>query len=110
MLSFWPLIFSHPPSWWLLGAGAGVLALALVRPDWLAPANRLWFQCALVLVTVTNLILLALVFFLIVTPMGLLMRVFRHDPLRLKRDAADDSYWIRRESPGSGPERLKDQF
>jgi len=55
-------------------------------------------------------IALAILFYGVVTPTGLLMRLFGKDPLRLRFDREAKSYWIAREPPGPAPESLKDQF
>jgi hypothetical protein len=53
---------------------------------------------------------LGLVFFLILTPLGLLMRMLGADLLRLRRDAQLTSYWVDRQPPGPTPESLTRQF
>jgi hypothetical protein len=55
-------------------------------------------------------VVFGIMFFLVVTPAGLLMRAMGKDPLRLRRDADLTSYWIDRQPPGPAPETLKDQF
>ena len=76
----------------------------------LAPFNALWFRFGLLLHRVVSPVILALLFFTTVAPVGLLMRAFGKDPLRLKKDRAADSYWILREPPGPSPESMKQQF
>jgi hypothetical protein len=49
-------------------------------------------------------------FFVVITPMGLVMRAMGKDFLRLRLDPAARSYWIPREPPGPAPESLKNQF
>ena len=55
-------------------------------------------------------IVLAIMFYLVVTPMGLLMRAFTKDNLRLRRDPAAGTYWIKREPPGPRPDSMPRQF
>jgi hypothetical protein len=55
-------------------------------------------------------IVLALIFYAVVTPIGVVLRALGRDPLRLRRNAAADSYWITRAPPGSTRAALKDQF
>jgi Saxitoxin biosynthesis operon protein SxtJ len=102
----------RPPSpirWWAAALAAAFLALALVRPDALSPLNRLWQKLGLLLSRIVSPIVLALLFYLIVTPVGLLMRTFGEDPLRLRRRESA-SYWIVRQPPGPAPESMRDQF
>jgi len=49
-------------------------------------------------------------FFLVVTPIGLLMRALGKDPLRLRFDHASGTYWIERRPPGPTPDSMRDQF
>jgi hypothetical protein len=95
---------------WSFGVAAIFLLLALVRPVWLAPLNRLWTRLGLLIGRVTNPVMMGLIFFLVVTPVALLMRLRGKDPLRLKRDPAAKSYWILREPPGPVPETMSNQF
>jgi hypothetical protein len=49
-------------------------------------------------------------FFIVVTPIGLLLRMLKKDILRLRIDRQAPSYWIPREPPGPAPESMKNQF
>jgi hypothetical protein len=49
-------------------------------------------------------------FFLVITPMGLVMRALRRDPLRRQFEPQGESYWIRREPPGPQAKDLPEQF
>ena len=94
----------------LLVAGALLALTALVAAPRLAPLNRLWTRLGLLLASVVNPVLLSLIFVLAFVPAGLLMRLFRHDALRLKRQPDGVSYWIAREPPGPAPETMRNQF
>ena len=94
--------------WSLLTAGV-ILIVTLVFPGCLRPFNRLWFYFGLGLHRVVSPIILALLFFVGVTPLGLVMRPFRRDPLGLKKDSKRVSYWIAKEMETS-KETLKRQF
>jgi hypothetical protein len=99
-----------PVRWWALGLSALFLVLALAWPDGLAPLNRLWTGLGLLLNRIVSPVFLGLLYYLFVTPVGVLMRAFGNDPLRLRRDAAAASYWIPRNPPGPPPESMKNQF
>jgi len=53
---------------------------------------------------------LGIMFFVVITPMALVMRALGKDLLRLRFDRAAASYWIDRTPPGPPPESMKDQF
>ncbi len=79
------------------GACGGVLALvAVVRPTVVRPIAQGWAWIGHVLGRVTTPIVLAVVFAVVVVPLGLLMRVFGQDLLRLRRDPSAPTYWIER--------------
>jgi len=82
---------------WPLAAGTALVFLAAARPAWLAPLNRAWMALGRLLNRVVSPVVLALLFFGVVWPIGLLMRLTGSDPLRLKRAAAGESFWLARE-------------
>jgi hypothetical protein len=94
---------------WLVVAGLFILA-AFLKPKILAPLNRLWLKLGLVLYSVINPIVLALLFYLCITPIGLIMRLLGKDLLSLRRDPAAETYWIQRRPPGPATDSLKNQF
>ena len=75
-----------------LPVGAALVLLGLVFPRALVLPNKAWMAFAEVLSFVTTRIILAFVFFVIVTPIGVIKRLFGWDPLN-RRAAASDSYW-----------------
>ncbi len=86
------------------------LLVALTYPRILAPLNRLWLKFGLLLYKVMNPLVLGLLFFVTIMPIGLVMRAFGKDFLRLKRDPAAKTYWIDRAPPGPPPQSMKNQF
>jgi len=110
LIAFLPLIGGHPLRLWSVGVAVVFALLAFGAPQVLAPLNRLWLKLGLLLHKIVNPIVLGIMFYLVVTPTGLIMRWLGKDPLRLKRDAGARSYWIAREPPGPKPESLGDQF
>jgi hypothetical protein len=104
------LVLGHAYAEWWLAAAALLLALAFAWPVALVPLNRLWLRLGLVLYKVMNPLVMGLVFFTTVVPIGLALRAFGKDPLRLRREPAAASYWIRREPPGPDPDTMKHQF
>lgn len=110
VIGCWPLLRDGTPRWWALGIAAGALAIALAAPRWLAPLNRLWFRFGMLLHRVASPVVMGVVYFGVVTPTGLLMRLFGKDPLRLKRDPAAQTYWIDRDPPGPPRDSMANQF
>ena len=108
--ALWPLVSGGEPRLWAGGiAGAFALA-AFARPQLLTPLNRLWFRFGLVLHHVVNPIVMGLIFFAAVVPVGVVMRMLGKDVLRLRRDQNAESYWIAREPPGPEPGSMSRQF
>ena len=109
-IGLFPLLNGGPPRAWALGIAAVFLAVALVRPSLLAPLNRVWFKFGLLLQRVVNPLVMAVIYFAVVTPTGLIMRALGKDPLRLKHDPDARSYWIHRDPPGPERESMQNQF
>ena len=76
----------------------------------LAPLNRLWMKFGGLLHRFVSPIVLGLLFFVVITPMGLAMRMLGKDPLKLRADTQSKSYWIDRTPPGPRPDSFIDQF
>jgi hypothetical protein len=110
VIGLWPLLVGRGPRLWSVAVGAVFLICAFVLPKALAPLNRLWLRFGLLLHRIVSPIALGIMFFLVITPTGLLMRALGKDPLRLKFDRNLASYWIDRVPPGPPPESFKDQF
>lgn len=91
-----------------LGAGAVLLLLGIVAPSRLSILNKIWLKIGTAIAKLVNPIVLALLFFLVVTPMALLMRMAGKRPLRLAPDRIVATYWIERE-PG-GASNMRWQF
>jgi hypothetical protein len=110
IIALWPLIGLRQPRWWALAIAAAFAAIAAVKPDLLAPLNRLWFRFGMLLGRVVSPLVMGAVFFLCVTPTALILRLIGKDVLALRRDREARSYWIMRETPGPAPETMKNQF
>lgn len=110
LIGAWPLVSGKAPRLWAAGIAIAFAIVALAAPHWLAPLNRLWFRVGLLLHRVVNPVVMGLIFFLTVVPVGLLMRAFGKDPLRLRREPEADSYWIVRAPPGPEPGSMSRQF
>lgn len=105
-----PSLRGAAPYWPAGIVAAGFALVSALAPAWLAPLNRLWTRIGLLMHRVVSPIVLGVMFFLVVTPIGVLMRIAGKDPLRLRLDKAASSYWIDRTPPGPEPTSLTDQF
>ncbi|MDO6462505.1 SxtJ family membrane protein [Granulosicoccaceae sp. 1_MG-2023] len=107
LLGLYPLTAGGALRWWALVVAAVFLLLAVVRPSLLAGPNRLWFRLGLVLGAVVAPVVMGVVYFLVILPMGLMRRLFKRDPLGMQPDAGAASYWVEREQ---SPQPMRNQF
>ena len=94
----------------LVAVALAFVLLGFVAPRVLRPLNWLWFQLGQLLGKIVSPIVLGAIFFLMLTPVSLVTRLFGRDELRLKRKASQTSYWLDRVPPGPEPESFKNQF
>ena len=99
---------SHAPIW--LGIAAVFAGLTLLRPHWLNPANRAWLKLGLLMYRVVNPVIMAVLFFVAILPIGLIMRLFGKDFLKLARDRSSPTYWLPRSDPRPPSESMRQQF
>jgi hypothetical protein len=105
-----PLIRGGEVRVWALVVAAVFFTAALLAPALLAPLNRLWFKFGLLLHRVVSPLVMGMLFYVVVTPTGLLMRLLGKRPLDLDFDSTVSSYWIVRQPSGPAPETMKNQF
>jgi len=105
-----PLYSGSSVRLWSLFASTAFLLFGLFLPSVLAPLNRAWSWFGLQLHRIVSPIILGVMFFLVVTPIGLAMRAFGKNPLHLKFERQSSSYWIDRAPPGPSPDSFRDQF
>jgi Saxitoxin biosynthesis operon protein SxtJ len=97
------------PLWWALAVAAAFLAVAAAIPAALRPLNRMWTRLGVLLSRLVSPIVLALVFYGVVTPVAAMMRLSDKDPLKLRPAPEAESYWIVRPPPGP-PSSMQQQF
>jgi hypothetical protein len=110
LIGMWPLLHGAPARRWALAICAGLALISAAQPRLLHPANVVWMRFGMLLSKVMNPVVTGLVFYLVVTPIGLLMRVLGKAPLPLGYDRQASSYWIDRRPPGPKPESMSHQF
>ncbi|MCG2642411.1 SxtJ family membrane protein [Bradyrhizobium sp. WYCCWR 12678] len=99
---------SHAPLW--LGAAVAFAGLTLWRPQTLGLANRAWLKLGLLMYRVVNPVIMAILFFGVILPIGWIMRLSGTDFLRLGRDRASPTYWLPRSDPRDISESMRQQF
>ena len=110
IFALWPLWRGEAPRWWLLAVVAALVAVSLWVPRILRPLNRIWLKIGLLLNKVVSPIVLGIVFFGVLTPLGAVLRMRGKDPLRLRFEKDAPSYWIMRQPPGPAPRSMTRQF
>lgn len=110
LIALWPLLKVGTVHRAPLGLALAFLAVALAVPRWLAPLNRLWMKFGELLHRIVSPVILGIMFFGVITPVGVLLRLAGKDLLRTKFDREADSYWIPREPPGPESSSMKRQF
>jgi hypothetical protein len=110
IIALWPWLFGGQVRVWSVILGTAFVLVACLWPAALAPLNRVWTRFGLLLHRIVSLVVLGVMFFVVITPMGLVMRTLGKDPLRLRFDRDARSYWIDRQPPGPPPDTLNNQF
>lgn len=110
IVGVWPLLSGRELRTWSLVVAGAFLIVTLVAPALLALPNRLWQRFGLLLNRVVSPIMLALLFFIVVTPLGAIMRLLGKTPRQFQRGGRAGSYWIKRDPPGPRAESLSKQF
>ena len=110
IVALWPLIDRNPVRRWALAMAFAWLVLAVSRPSVLHRLNVAWMRLGLLLARVTTPILMGALFFLVVTPIGLVRRALGANAMRLGVDEHAESYWIQRQPKGPAPESMSRQY
>ena len=106
IIALWPLLKQNEIRIWSLIISFIFFVLGLINSRLLTPLNKLWFKFGILLGNIISPIIMGIVFFLVVTPTGLIMRFFRKDILKLKKNSSD-SYWINKNNTNSS---MRNQF
>jgi hypothetical protein len=95
IIGFYPLISNEPIRIWSVIVSLVFLIITIIKPNLFTFLNKLWVKFGFLLGKIISPIVMGLVFFFVVAPIGILVRIFKKDFLGLKRGAS--SYWINRE-------------
>ena len=107
IISLWPLINENPLRVWSIFIAIIFLILGLINSKLLTPLNILWFKFGRLLGFIVPPIVMGIVFFVVVTPTGLIMKIIGKDLLNNKYNKNNKSYWINRDKNKS---TMKQQF
>ena len=106
IISLWPLLSQNDIRIWSLIISGIFLVLGLINSKLLLPLNKIWFKFGILLGNFIAPIVMGIVYFMVVTPTGLIMRLLGKDLLNLKKNNKD-TYWIEKDNSNND---LKNQF
>ena len=106
LISIYPLIYDENIRYWSLIFSLIFLILGFLNSKLLTPLNKIWFKIGILLGKIISPLIMGIIFFLVVTPIGFLMRMLKKDLLNLKFNN-NKSYWIEKTEPKS---KMKNQF
>ncbi len=106
VIAFWPLINGNNVRNWPIPIAIIFLILGILNSKLLSPLNKVWIKLGLFLGSIVSPIVMVLIFFLVLTPTGFILRLFKKDVLNLKFNKSD-TYWLEKEKNKS---TMKNQF
>ena len=106
LIATYPLLKGNDLRIWSLLISFGFLILGLINSKILSPLNKLWFKFGLILGKIISPLIMGIIFFVVVTPIGVVMRILKKDLLNLKYNKKE-TYWIEKTGPKS---KMKNQF
>ena len=106
LIALYPLLSNESIRLWFLIISIIFLVLGILNSSLLSPLNKLWFKFGILLGKIISPIIMSIIYFLVVTPIGLIMRLLGKDVLNLKYND-HKSYWIEKTGPKS---KMKNQF
>jgi hypothetical protein len=106
IISLFPLLNDNDIRYWSLILSIIFLVLGLLNSNLLTPLNNFWFKFGILLGKVISPFIMGTIFFIIVTPIGIIMKILKKDLLNLKFNNKK-TYWIEKNGPKS---KMKNQF
>ena len=106
LIALYPMINSEGIRMWSVILSLIFLVLGLLDSKILTPLNKIWFKFGILLGRIVSPFIMGIIFFFVVTPIGLLMRILGKDLLNLKYNK-NKTYWIEKTGPKS---KMKNQF
>ena len=106
LIGLWPLLNGNELRIWSIVISLIFFILGLLNSKILTPFNKIWFRFGIFLGNFISPIVMGIVFFLVVTPTGIIMKLFRKDLINLKKNNSN-TYWIEKKDIKSS---MKNQF
>ena len=106
-ISLWPLKSQEDLRLWAFILALIFFVLGILNSKFLTPLNKLWMKFGIFLGSIVSPFVMGVVFFMVVTPVGLIMRFLGKDLLRIKKSKFVSTYWISREKQNN---TMKRQF
>ena len=106
-ISLWPLKSQEDLRLWAFILSLTFLVLGILNSKFLTPLNKLWHKFGIFLGSIVSPVVMGIVFFIVVTPIGLIMRFLGKDLLRINKSKFVSTYWISREKQNN---TMKKQF
>ena len=107
IVGFWPILTDNTIKYWSIIIAILFVLISLISPKVLKPLNILWHKFSILISRIVSEIIIVLLFFLTIVPIGIIMRIFKKDLLKQKFDRSSKSYWINREEKMNS---MKNQF
>src|SRR5262249_32677205 len=105
-----PLRHGEPVRVWALPVSAVILLITVLRPSLFHWPNFLWSKLGWLLGRIVGPLVTGILFYVVVTPIGILLRLLGKDLLRLRWEPHQKTYWIDRQPPGPDPKTMMHQF
>tara|TARA_Y100001936_G_C15577200_1_gene410197 strand:- start:181 stop:570 length:390 start_codon:yes stop_codon:yes gene_type:complete len=106
LIALWPIIKSDDIRIWSLIVSIIFLILGIMNSSILTPLNKIWFRFGIFLGKLIAPVVMGIIFFFVVTPIGLIMRLLGRDLIKLKKNN-ENSYWIEKKDAESS---MRKQF
>ena len=107
IVALWPLKYEEDIRLWSLVISIIFFILGVINSKLLTPLNKLWFKFGILLGSIVSPIIMGIVYFAVVTPTGVLMRLLGKDLLRMSKVKNTSTYWIKRDKQKN---TMKKQF
>ena len=106
LIALWPILNNNDLRIWSLIVSLVFLVFGSLNSKLLTPLNKLWFKFGILLGNIIAPIIMGIVFFLVVTPTGLIMKILKKDLLKLKNNNSN-TYWLEKDNSNNS---LRNQF
>ena len=107
IVALWPLKHDEDVRLWSLGLSIIFFILGILNSKLLTPLNKLWFKFGIFLGSIVSPIIMGVVYFIVVTPTGVFMRLLGKDLLKTNKEKNASTYWMKRDKQDS---TMKKQF